>query len=172
MNERKQKTKQSPHREERIYFCFHSMRGVHDGGRSMEQRPQQKPRGFLSPLQHQAESRLGGAWVQPLTVCILPARVHLTAFTASLSGTTKSRPRLTPKSHGDIAYSSHHRGCRVTIVVMAMLRLSLSVSNVLISGMHNKLTPCTWSLGSLRDCVVCPLKLLYFQYHHILLYLP
>lgn len=111
--------------------------------------PEQKLRGSVSHLSHQAASRLEEGQGHRLSQRVFfqpestsqPAFTAFTAFTASPNGTTQSGPRLTHKSHGDIAHSSHHRGCRVTIVVMAVLRLSLSISDVCISGKHNELTP-------------------------------
>lgn len=69
--------------------------------------------------------------------CILPARIPLTA---SPNGTTRRRPRLTPKGHGTIAHSApqwlqcHHHsdGCAGA---------SLSLSDAFISGKHDELSP-------------------------------
>lgn len=77
--------------------------------------------------------------------CILPARVPLTAFTASPNGTTRRGPRLTPKSPGTIAHSApqwlqcHHHsddGCAGA---------SLSLSDAFISGKNDELSPCIYS---------------------------
>lgn len=54
--------------------------------------------------------------------CILPARVPLTAFTASPNGTTRKGKGSHPRAMAPLLIP-HHSGCSVTIIVMAVLGL-------------------------------------------------
>ena len=87
MSERKQKTKQSCHREGRTDFCLQFMAGSSRWGQECGADSQSRSSEVLSltyNTKQKADRKL--CRVQTLTACVLLAGVHLTAFTASPSG--------------------------------------------------------------------------------------